>query len=234
MGDRAYGTPPGVAAVVNQGGDVLVRINKTNLPLFAPNETNIDAQGGGVPVHIKTNLPLLAPNETKIDIDAELRTVAERGVPRERVACVHGPEGEVIHGRLCILWLPEPEAESARQRTRREKRENGEALTEDALWTAEYVIIFTTADAKRIPTDLVFCLYRARWQVELQVKRSKSIGHVDRLPNFREDTVAAWLYANLLMQQVARRLVDLDAAFPPSESRAKRSSRAVAEADRAA
>jgi hypothetical protein len=34
IGDRAFGTPPGVASVCGTGGDVLVRINKTNLPLF--------------------------------------------------------------------------------------------------------------------------------------------------------------------------------------------------------
>jgi hypothetical protein len=34
MGDRAYGTPPGVALVVQRGGDVLVRINLRMMPLF--------------------------------------------------------------------------------------------------------------------------------------------------------------------------------------------------------
>jgi hypothetical protein len=34
MGDRVYATPPGVAHVVNAGGDVLVRLNRGTLPLF--------------------------------------------------------------------------------------------------------------------------------------------------------------------------------------------------------
>lgn len=190
MGDRAYGTPPGVTSVWAKGGAVLVRINKTNLPLFT-------ATGA------------------KIDFDAELARVATRDAPIERPAFVHGPGGEIIEGRLCILWLPHEQAAQARKRARREKRDNGEKVTDGALRAAEYVIVFTTAEAARIPTDLVFRLYRARWQVELQVKRSKSIGHIDCLPNFRDDTIATWLYANLLIQQLARRLAERDLASSP-------------------
>jgi hypothetical protein len=190
IGDRVYGTPPSVTWVWAQGGAVLVRINRTNLPLFT-------AAGA------------------RIDLDAELGRVRKRGVPVERAAFVHGPHGEIIEGRLCILWLPHEQAAKARKRARREKRANGEKVTDRALRAAEYVILFTTAEAPRIPTDLVFRLYRARWQVELQVKRSKSLGQVDCLPNFRADTVATWLYANLLMQQIARRLAERDLASPP-------------------
>lgn len=190
VGDRAYGTPPGVTSVWAQEGAVLVRINRTNMPLF----TATGAQ---------------------IDLNAEIARVRKRDAPVERPAFVHGPQGEIIEGRLCILWLPQEQAASARKRARREKRANGENVTDSALRAAEYVLLFTTAEAARIPTDLVFRIYRARWQVELQVKRSKSLGHVDRLPNFRDDTIATWLYANLLMQQIARRLAERDLASPP-------------------
>lgn len=197
IGDRAYGTPPSVAAVHRQGGAILVRINKTNLPLFT-------ATG------------------VRIDIGAELTKVAQRNAPVEQPAYVHDSEGKSIPGRLCLLWLGEEQARSARERTRREKRDNGEKVTHDALRTAEYVIIFTTAPAGRIGTDLVFRLYRARWQIELQVKRAKSLGRVDRLPNFRDDTIATWLYSNLLLQQIARRLAERDVAIPPSQAIAHR------------
>lgn len=190
VGDRAYGTPPGVTSVHEQGGAVLVRINRTNMPLF----TATGAQ---------------------IDLDAEIARVRKRDAPVERPAFAHGPQGEVIEGRLCILWLPHEQAASARKRARREKRAHGATVTDSALRAAEYVILFTTAEVARVPTELVFRIYRARWQVELQVKRSKSLGHIDRLPNFRDDTIATWLYANLLMQQIARRLAERDLASPP-------------------
>lgn len=197
VGDRAYGTPPSVTSVWAQDGAVLVRINRTNMPLFT-------AAGA------------------RIDLDTELARVPKRDAPVERPAFVHGPQGEIIEGRLCILWLPHEQAASARKRARREKRANGEQVTDSALRAAEYVIIFTTAEASRIPTELVFRVYRARWQVELQVKRSKSIGHIDCLPNFRDDTIASWLYANLLMQQIARRLAERDITSSPRPAKRTR------------
>lgn len=197
VGDRVYATPPGVTYVWGQGGDVLVRINRTNLPLFTA-------------------------TAEQIDLDAEIVQVTARDQPLERQAFVHGPQGEIIEGRLCILWLPHEQAVSARRRARREKRAHGEKVTSSALRAAEYVILFTTADAARIPTDLVFRIYRARWQVELQVKRAKSLGHIDCLPNFRDDTIATWLYANLLMQHIARRLVERDIASAPRPAKRTR------------
>jgi hypothetical protein len=97
IGDRVFGTPPGVASVCGTGGDVLVRINKTNLPLF----TGIGE---------------------RIAIDAELTKVAARDQPVERAACVHGHNGQIIQGRLCILWLTESAAKSARACPTREAR----------------------------------------------------------------------------------------------------------------
>ncbi len=40
---------------------------------------------------------------------------------------------------------------------------------------------------------------------------------MDKLPNFREDTVATWLYGKLLIQQIARKIVSPSVA-PPSTS----------------
>ncbi len=38
-----------------------------------------------------------------------------------------------------------------------------------------------------------------RWQIELQFKRWKSLCGFDRLPNYRDDTIVAWLYAKVLL-----------------------------------
>ena len=54
------------------------------------------------------------------------------------------------------------------------------------------------------------------WEMELKIKRDKSIGGLDTLPNFRPDTIHAWLCAKLLAQQIAHRLTTPQVAFPPS------------------
>ena len=72
------------------------------------------------------------------------------------------------------------------------------------------------APAERIDDPTGFWLYRLRWQMELEIKRDKSIGGIDKLPNFLDDTIATWLYAKLLIQQIARKIVSPSVAFPPS------------------
>jgi len=58
-------------------------------------------------------------------------------------------------------------------------------------------------------------LYRLRWQVELSIKRDKSIGGLDRLPNFRADTIRSWILAKLLLAQIARKIATANVAIPP-------------------
>jgi len=40
----------------------------------------------------------------------------------------------------------------------------------------------TSLEREEFPIDLVGSLYRLRWQIELAIKRLKSILHIDRLP----------------------------------------------------
>jgi hypothetical protein len=75
------------------------------------------------------------------------------------------------------------------------------------------VVVFTTVPASVLPTEAIVALYRLRWQVELHIKRDKSIGGLDRLPNFRPDTIEGWVSAKLLLGALARRMAS--EAFPP-------------------
>ena len=66
-----------------------------------------------------------------------------------------------------------------------------------------------------IPKELVWSLYRLRWQIELHIKRDKSIAGLDRLPNRRPDTVYTWICAKLLLVQIARKMASSKMAIPP-------------------
>jgi hypothetical protein len=188
IGDRAYANPPGIGAIHRAGADVLVRYNRGSLPLYR-------ADG------------------RLLDVASLLGELRRRNEPREWDAWVHAPEGQRIRGRLCAIWLPVDKAQEARERARREHGSNVDAAT---LTAAEYVVLFTTAPSKRLPLNLVLDLYRARWQVELHIKRGKSLGDIDELQNRRDDTIHSWLCANLLLQEIARRVAATGAAFSPS------------------
>jgi hypothetical protein len=88
-------------------------------------------------------------------------------------------------------------------------------VTEETLVAAQYVVVFTTVPSSRLTAALVMELYGLRWQIELHIKRDKSIAGLDRLPNFRSDTVYSWICAKLLLTQIARKLAAPNVAIPP-------------------
>jgi len=188
MGDRGYANPPGVAAIIKKGADVLVRHNRGSLPLY-------DIHG------------------SLLDVREKLSRLTKPGAPREWAACVHPKDHKPIRGRMCAVRLPPDKAEEARVRL---KREQGTDVTAESLAMAEFVVLFTTVPRARLVTDQIMELYGLRWQVELSIKRDKSIAGLDRLPNFRDDTIRAWILAKLLLTQIARKIATPEmVAIPP-------------------
>lgn len=178
IGDRGYANPPGIAAITAKGADVLVRYNRGSLPLY-------DLQG------------------SLLDVRNKLAQLNKPGVPREWAVCVHPQRHEAIRGRMCAVRLPPDKAEEARQRL---QREQGNDVTAESLEMAEFVVLFTTVPRHRLSTERIMELYSLRWQVELSIKRDKSIAGLDRLPNFRDDTIRSWILAKLLLTQIARKI----------------------------
>ena len=184
--DRAYANPPGVAAIRKPGAHIIVRYNRGTLPLY-------DKKG------------------KRIDVMGLLRATRERDAVRQVRAFVHVNKDEVIPGRLCWLRLPEEKAEGAR---RRAKREAEGACDAETLQAAEFVVVFTSVLGE-LAASQVLQLYRARWQVELEFKRSKSLRELDRLPNFLPETIHSWICAKLLLQLIAVRVAAPADAFSP-------------------
>lgn len=178
LGDRAYANPPGIAAVKDEGGEVLVRFNRGSLPLY-------DAR-----------------NE-RVNVQAKLDKLRRRGRAREWAVWVHPDKKEPIRGRLIAVRLPPQQAKEARERLRREQ---GKDVTAESLAMAEFVVLFTTVPPDRLTTERVLELYGLRWQVELHIKREKSIAGLDKLPNRREDTVYTWICLKMLLTQLARKM----------------------------
>jgi hypothetical protein len=190
LGDRGYANPPGIAHVVSQGADVLVRLNRGTLPVYDEGSQRIDL------------LPWL-------------RTL-EGHRACQRYACVYheGDEGnEAIHGRLVAFRLPEDKAAKARARV---QKELGSDADDAALEMAGYVVLYTTTPSQRLTAAQCIDAYRLRWQVELQFKRWKSLCHFDRLPNYRDDTVLTWLYGKMLLGLLLDRMASVATTEPGS------------------
>jgi len=171
IADRGYCNPPGIGHVVEQGADVLVRVNRSSLPMY-------DSRGD------------------RVELLEWLRGLRGNQGHQRPVVVQDREHGRTIPGRLIACRLPAAQAEKARARVRREMGPN---VSPQDLEMARYVVLFTTTATSRMPAQMCLDLYRLRWQVELTFKRWKSLCHFDRLPNYRDDTILSWLYAKLLL-----------------------------------
>ena len=169
-------------------------------------------------------MPLYTAQGLPIDVPGLLRSTTGRGRAHERNVYLRTRHEGMVAARLCWKRLSVDDARKARAHAKRE------GLKDAELGLCEYVALMTTADATRINTGQVLDLYRARWQVELNFKRDKSLGELDRLPNLIPKTIHSWLCAkvmlNLIVQRLGAqkvnvspsRLADISLHSPPSDA----------------
>ena len=187
LGDRIYATPQNVAMACEQGADVLLRYHRTALPLYCDGK--------------------------KLHALSELRELTE-GQNRDLDVIVQSEDGP-IRGRLIASRLPEEEAVRARHRLKRQLSKKSQTLTEEALEATNYVILFTTVPRDRMSAERCLDAYRLRWQIELQFKRWKSLCGFDRLPNYRDDTIIAWVHAKVLLGILLDRMCSIRGELSP-------------------
>jgi hypothetical protein len=194
IGDRGYANAPGIISVVDQGADVLVRVNRGALPLYE----------GDKAIDVLDWLRSL-PGHRAFERDVTIRYGAGRA-KRE------------IAGRLIGFRLPDEQAAEARDRV---LKEYGAKTTEEMLEAASYVALFTTAPCARLSAARCVEAYRLRWQIELQFKRWKSLCGFDRLPNYRDDTIRSWLSVKVLLGLILDKIGSAAAELSPPDANAE-------------
>jgi len=189
MADAAYCNPPGIAAVKQQGAEVIVRLNPLSLPLQEP-----------------SGRPWLV-----LDAVKKLPRAGEMG----DWPVVVRVEGQGFAGRVCGLRKSEQAiAKAQRKLTRRQQQGKGQA-TEEARQYACYVLVFTTLPLRQATTRQVLDSYRLRWQIELTFKRLKSIVQLGHVPKQDDHSSRAWLYGKLLVALLSQKLARVGSAISP-------------------
>lgn len=189
LGDAAYCNPPGIAAVVDQGADVCVRLNPTALPLW-------DKRG--------RRFPLLR----------ELQCLQQTGEIAEwKVWIAVG--GRHLAGRVCALRKSQTAIEKARRKLHDKQQRGKAADTEENQMYLQYVLVFTTLAAKQASSRQVLECYRLRWQIELTFKRLKSIVQIGHVPKHDDCSSRAWLYGKLFVALLSQKLVRIGSVFSP-------------------
>lgn len=176
MGDRCFAKPGGLAAVRAAEADVIVRCTWNSLRL-----------------RLEDGRPF---SWTPLFETARTMQVAEASVLVDKAN--PGPEWQAVPMRLIILRKPPAAAARARRTARRDSQRDQHRLDPRTLAAADFLILLTSLPAGDYPAQIVLDLYRLRWQIEIAIKRLKSLLHIDRLPAKDPGLVRSWLYAHLL------------------------------------
>jgi Transposase DDE domain len=188
VGDRVYAAPPGVSHVVRAQGDVVVRLNRQALPLFA------------------------RPGR-RMNLWPFLRRLKGK-TPQEREALVRNSDDGWIEGRLIALRQSAEATRRIRRRLRRRAQRSRETVSEESLQFAEYFMVWTTLP-QAFPAASVLEFYRLRWQIELVFKRMKSILGLGHLPKSDPLSAKAWLEGKLFTGLLIERMVRAAESLSP-------------------
>jgi IS4 transposase len=203
VGDRCYARAEGLRYILDNGGDFVVRLGARSLKLL-----DLD----GRPFSLRRFL-------------VRCRRSGQREVPVLISKARGRRRWQPVRARLIAIRKPPQQAARSRRLARRASQKNGQTTQTDTLLAADYLLLITSLPASEFSATQVAAIYRLRWQIELAIKRLKSLLHIDRLPAKDPDLAKCWLYSHLLL---ALLLEDLSQDFldsPPCapESTAPRS-----------
>lgn len=188
IGDRGLAHRKGIRHVLDAGGDVIVRLNLTNVPLVDPR---------GQTFRLLSHLRRLRAT-----------TIGDWPV-------VLADDYGQLTGRVCAIKKSRSAAARARKRAQQENSKKGHLVQDSTLEAAGYIFVFTTLDAEQYPAEKVLELYRCRWQVELAFKRLKSILATGHLKKTDPIGAKAWLQGKLLAAVIIEALINTGERFSP-------------------
>lgn len=185
VGDRAYGTTPGIMSLLDAGAGFIVRTSLQQIRLVGPD--------GGSPSLIVW-LDSLPDAEAA---ECEVR-VAGCSCPLRLVAVRKSPQA----------------AEAAMARARQASAKKGHATREETLVLARYVVVLSNCEPA-VTAIQILESYRFRWQIELAFKRLKSLLYLDNLRARDPDLAQAYLLAKFLGALLAEELIERAGSFSP-------------------
>ena len=129
--------------------------------------------------------------------------------------------------RLVIQPLPDDAAERQRVRRIRKASRNSRKINPRTIQAAGFLMLLTSLAADAQPAERITALYGNRWQVEIGIKRLKTLGRLDELPSADPTLARTWLLAHLIAAVLTDDLANAIVGFSPS-ARGTRSAAAIA------
>lgn len=195
MGDRIYGTMPGITHIRQLGADYVLRIKAHNFPIY--NE-----------------------KKQKIDILKNLSALQRGEVAEIKAKCLINDQYDSI--RICAMRKDrKSELAGLKRLVKENQRKQGGKLPTNLQQASNMYIILATSLGDKVTTAQVLELYRMRWQIEIAFKRLKSLFRYNDLPAKNSKSVNAWFYGKLLLAALCETLVNTG-RFSPSGKTSRR------------
>ena len=181
LGDRNFAKAPALFATRASGAHVVVRMTPQYLRLW---------NKAGAPFELVAALQAAGP-QSRLSFALQLQ---------------EEKSGQVLPVWIHALHLTEPQCNRARRRAKRRARCRGRAVRAQTLFLSEWVLVLTTLPPTELSAEDILELYRIRWQVELVIKRYKSLLAAARVRAKRGSPLAlVYLTGKLLFALVVER-----------------------------
>jgi hypothetical protein len=167
---------------------------------------SVCAQGADVIVRWNHRLPLYEPQETShvIDLCARLKSQKPGTIDSFPVQLKYAEDRKnrdkrALLGMLHVYRMTAKEAQEARRKVSRKHQKKQRKLSEKTLFLRQFVLVFTSLSCAVFSGEMVLALYRCRWQIELAIKRMKSLININKLRAKRGSQLAeVYLYGKVL------------------------------------
>ena len=179
VADRGYAQAQGMQTASQQGADLIVRLNPFSVVL-----TTLTGQ--------------------RLALRAALQGQQAETVRTLPVVLGSADGQHEVRGWVHAYRLSSEQANRARQKCR-QRHKSGQPRAE-TLWLAGWVLVFTTLSPAVLPAQSLLAVYRWRWQIEIAIKRWKSVLDVDALRAKAQSPLAeVWLHGKLLYALLVER-----------------------------
>lgn len=158
------------------------------------------------------NMPLYHRDGTRMNMIAWLKERGRRGI-RETLVDLEVAAGERYPMRLIAAALPTAQAAAARAKYKKQKPHASPA----AVYATGFVLLLTTLLAATWSAPQVVAAYRLRWQIELRIKRLKSLGTLKKLrikgAVLAQSALLAMLITAVVVEQLNAQVAEQAAAW---------------------
>jgi Transposase DDE domain len=154
IADAAYATAQQLMPVKEKGAEYIVRCAAANIRLFSE-------------------------EDKRLDVVKELRRQECKSIVSFRVWIKS--EDTMQPAYLHAFRLPEEAAAEVRVRIRKRSMKRGTKTKAETIYLAGWMLLLTSIEPEMMSAEIVAKLYRSRWQIEMVIKRLKSLLKIDAL-----------------------------------------------------